>query len=359
MRKLAFLLLALSLTACVPVVESYQGPQYSVGEIQLLTADASERWVYFYGDPQTVYLDGTALNLQPSPGRENIWAVPGALWVDDQPVFREVLPALRLPAKTVVGFPFSDYYVETSADLDGAWLYDGSWYRLSGPLPADTKIKASPERETPSFTGLTDDESAVILREILARDPARPVVVYQLSEPVYPKYALQPRPRDYRAAAIAVQYGVEQEFVMDFSQPSNPVFDWKVLASGRMSTYKEPEPYAVLATTQEAFLQRIWPFASGNRIPRPAPPEVDFGHQSVAAFFWGLKRSGGYEIEVESVDLNGDVLEVRLNLKQPAPGTMVTQALTSPYVLIAVEGKPSLARFYDQNGNLLQEARAE
>ena len=357
--KLVFVALTLVLVACVPIVEQYQGPQYSVSEIELLTADASERWVYFYGDPQTVILDGTSLELEPPPGQSHVWAVPGALWVSEQPVFREVLPALRLPARTISGFPFSNYYVETRTDLLGAWIYDGSWYRLTGPLAAGSKIKAEPRREAPRLENLTAEETEVILREILARNPERPAVLYQLSEPVFPEYRLSPRPLRYRKASLAVQYGVEQEFVLDFSRPDSPEFSWKVIARGAMSAYKDPAPYALLATSERSFEQYVWPLARGNRLPRPAPPEIDFDRQSVAAFFWGLKHSGGYSIDVAGVDLNGDVLEVRLVLKRPAPGMIVTQALTSPYVLIAVEGKPRLARFYDQNGNLLQEAGAQ
>ena len=359
LRKLVFVLLTLALAACVPVVESYQGPRYSVGEIELLTPDASERWVYFYGDPQTIVLDGTTLDLQPPPTQQHIWAVPGALWVSGQPVFREVLPALQLPARTIESFPFSDYYVETTADLKSSWIYDGVWYRLSGPVPANAKRKADPERDVPTFTGLTSNETAIIVREILARNPTRPVVVYQLEDPVFPNYRLDPRPFDYRKASLAVQYGIEQELVLDFS-PSEPATSaWRVLAQGTMSSYKDATPFAILVEDENTFNRYVWPLARGNRLPRPAPPEVDFGRESVAAFFWGLKHSGGYSIEVANVEMNGDVLEVRLILKKPAPGMIVTQALTSPYVLIAVEGKPRLARFYDQNGNLLQEVGAQ
>jgi len=360
LRKFAFALLVLSLTACVPVVESYQGLQYSVGEVELLTPDASERWVYFYGDPQTVFLDETVLDLQPPPNQQSVWAVPGALWVSGQPVFREVLPAEPLPAKVIEGFPFSDYYVETNADLDSAWIYKGgNWYHLAGSVSAGSKVKANPVREAPRFKNLTSEETTVILREILARNPARPAIVFELSYPVFPEYRFDPRPLSYRKASLAIQYGVEQEFSMNFSSPGPAKFSWKVLSEGTMSAYRNATPYAFLATSEESFYKYVWPLASGNRLPRPAPPEVDFNSQSVAAFFWGLKRSGGYAIEVIDASLSGDLLEVRLNLKRPAPGSIVTQALTSPYVLIAVEGKPNLVRFYDQNGDLLQEARAK
>ncbi len=356
LKKLALALLVLALPACVPVLEANTGPSYSVSEVELLTREASERWVYFYGDPVQVELDGTTLDLQPPPPQPHVWAVPGALWVSGEPLFREVLPALRLPARTVLAFPGLEYHTKTKVDLEGVWLYDGVWHRLSGPLAAGDGIENEGVPEYPEIAGLTEAETKVILREALARNPVRPLVIYQLAEPVFPAYRLLPRPRRYRSTALALQYGVEKEIVLDSSP--NPRLGWKLLAKGAMSAYKDPAPLGLLAQSERAFMAQIWPLAAGNRVPRPAPPALDFGRQSVAAFFWGLKRSGGYAIEVQSVNLRGDVLEVHLILHQPPPGAIVTQALTSPYVIISVAGKPRLARFYDQNGKLLTQAAA-
>jgi len=357
LKKLALTLLVLALPACVPVLEANSGPSYSVSEIELLTREASERWVYFYGDPVRVDLDGTSLELQTPPPQHHVWAVPGALWVSGEPLFREVLPALRLPARTVEAVPAFEYYTKTKVDLKGVWVYDGGWYQLSGPLKAGESVQSEGRPEYPEIDGLTEAETKVILREALARNPARPLVVYQLADPVFPAYRFQPRPRYYRRAALALQYGVEKEIVLDSSP--NPRPGWKLLAKGTMSAYQDPTPLGLLAQSERTFASQVWPLAAGNRVPRPAPPELDFDRQSVAAFFWGLKRSGGYAIEVQSVNMRGDVLEVRLVLHRPPPGAIVTQALTSPYVLISVAGKPRLVRFYDQNGKLLTQAAAK
>jgi len=50
---------------------------------------------------------------------------------------------------------------------------------------------------------------------------------------------------------------------------------------------------------------------------------------------------------------------VQLRLRKPKPGSLVTQAITSPYVLLRVQGKPAKVRFLDERGNLLEQARAE
>ena len=351
-------MLVILLTACVPVVKSYQGPHYSVSEIELFTSDASERWVYFYGDPQTIYLNNTILYLQPAIDKANVWAVPGALWVSDQPVFREILPAITPPVEAIESFPFSDYYIKTSVYLKSSWMYDGRWHRLTGPLAANSEVEVEPQNEPVEFAGLTADETSVILREVLSRNSKRPVVLFELNKPIFKYYKFRPPPLQYRKTSLVVQYGLEQEFVLDFSTPETSRFSWEILSQGSMSAYRDAAPYALLAVSEQAF-KHIWSLVGGNRLPRPNPPEIDFNRQSVAAFFWGMKRSGGYSIEVLDVKLTGNILKIQLNLKRPPPGSIVTQALTSPYILIAVEGKPHEVRFYDQNGVLLEKARAQ
>lgn len=84
MRKglLVPLLLLPLLSAC----EVLQGSGYRVAEAQLLFPEATERWTYFYGEPREVRLGERVLRLG-KPGGESLWAVPGALWVEDSPLF--------------------------------------------------------------------------------------------------------------------------------------------------------------------------------------------------------------------------------------------------------------------------------
>jgi hypothetical protein len=355
--KLSLGLLALGLSACVPVLVE-TGPRYAVTEIELLTPEASERWTYFYGDPQTVNLEGTPLVLEPAPDRAHIWAVPGALWVNGEPLLREVLPALRPPATTVEALPGFDYVTETRVALDGVWLYDGAWYRLADKVRAGARVRSEGDRASPRLRGLDPEETQVLLNEILARAGRDEVVLYQLSDPVFPDYRFDPRPRTYRKVSLAVQFGVAKEFVLGPVNPK-PAPAWEVLQRGPFSAYADAQPYAVLATSEQAFLNKIWPLAAGRRVPRPAPPPVDFRSESVAAFFWGTKPTGGYALDVRSVQLKDGVLVVQLELRTPKPGSLVTQAITSPYLLLKVQGKPAKVRFLDAKGNLLEEARAE
>ncbi|RTI23920.1 protease complex subunit PrcB family protein, partial [Thermus scotoductus] len=85
-------------------------------------------------------------------------------------------------------------------------------------------------------------------------------------------------------------------------------------------------------------------------------PSVDFRTRSVAAFFWGLKPTGGYGLEVVGITYAGGTARVILNLQSPRPGAIVTQALTSPYVLLELE-RVNRVVFTDPSGRVLAEAR--
>ena len=355
--KLLLGALVLVLGACAPFLEA-GGPLYRVLEVELLTPDATERWAYFYGDPQTILLNGEALKLDPAPDRPHIWAVPGALWVDGQPNLREALPPLRLPAETVEALPGFDFVLTTRVGLKGAWLFDGRWYRLADEVPAGVRLRSEGERDEPQLAGLTSEEARVVLDEVLARRGHSPLVLYQLADPLYPDYRFDPSPVRYRKASFAVQYGVPKEFVLGGNDRPRRAA-WEVLQQGPYSAYADAQPYALLAVSEPAFLQKVWPLAAGRRLPRPAPPAVDFGRESVAAFFWGTKPTGGYALKVAQVTAKGDVAVVQLELIQPKPGSLATQAITSPFLLLRLAGKPAKVRFIDRKGRLLAESRAQ
>ena len=60
--------------------------------------------------------------------------------------------------------------------------------------------------------------------------------------------------------------------------------------------------------------------------------------RSVAALFAGSRPTGGYHVRIERVTAEDDRLRVRYRVLGPDPGLIVTQALTSPYVVLLVDG---------------------
>jgi hypothetical protein len=349
MRKALYatLLLVPLLSAC----EVLEGSGYRVAEAQLLFPEATERWTYFYGEPREVKLGPKVLRLEKSTG-ENLWAVPGALWVEGSPVLREVGPALRPAAEAVRGFSGNLVEVRTQANLRATWLYDGvGWVRLTAAMrEGEKRALVQPANYlTPDLYAFTGPETQVLLREILARRGGRQVVVFELSEPVLRPLTLDPTPDGYRVGALLVQYGLRVELV---TPPTPP---YQILDRGANAAYQETEPRAFLANNPTRFAE-VWNLAVGNRIPRPPAPSVDFRTRSVAAFFWGLKPTGGYAMEVVGVTYGGEVARVILNLQSPRPGAIVTQALTSPYVILELERVRRVV-FADPAGKVLAEAR--
>ncbi|GLV47794.1 hypothetical protein TJA_09600 [Thermus sp. LT1-2-5] len=342
------LLLVLPLLAACEVL---QGSGYRVAEAQLLFPEATERWTYFYGEPRDVRLGEKVLRLEKAPG-ESLLGVPGALWVGGNPFLREVGPALRPLAEAVRGIGGSLVEVRAQAALRATWLYDGvGWVRLTGSLrEGERRSLVQPTTYlTPDLYAFTGAETQVLLREVLARRGGRQVVVFELQEPVLKPLNLDPAPDGYRVGALLVQYGLRLEAV----SPPAPLY--RILDRGTQAAYQEVEPKAFLANNPTRFAE-VWSLVVANRIPRPPAPNADFRTRSVAAFFWGLKPTGGYGLEVAGVTYAGDTARVVLNLISPRPGAIVTQALTSPYVLLELQRVRRVV-FADPSGQILAEAR--
>jgi hypothetical protein len=337
----AVLLLVLGLSACV---FEPQRPYYNVSDVQLFFPESSERWLYFYGDSMLVFNGQRALRLEPKPaGQSHIWEVSDALWVNAEPVWREVAPRLsRTVALTVSAFPSGRLVLRTERDIESAWYYEASsWYRLSASVKGGREVVSEPKAYTPELEGLTGAEERVLLREILARRGGRPVVLYEI-EPPLQRLRLEPGPFLYRQAALVVQYGVPQEFIVIPEPPSV-----RVLAQGPQSTYRDTLPLAYVATNPIAY--------SRFRSFLPDPPSVNFNEVSLAALFIGQKPTGGYSVRFVSARQQGTTWEITVNLISPAPGAIVTQVITSPYLVLQIPGRPNRVIFRDTSGRVIAE----
>lgn len=93
-------------------------------------------------------------------------------------------------------------------------------------------------------------------------------------------------------------------------------------------------------------------------------PHVDLGVEAVVAVFRGTKPTGGYSVRVSSVRVKAGSVELTVEMRDPPPGSMVTQALTSPYSLVTVP-RPEIGLtgevvfvLLDAGGERLTETRA-
>eukprot|EP00567_Pseudictyota_dubia_P003248 CAMPEP_0197456982 /NCGR_PEP_ID=MMETSP1175-20131217/44847_1 /TAXON_ID=1003142 /ORGANISM="Triceratium dubium, Strain CCMP147" /LENGTH=207 /DNA_ID=CAMNT_0042991225 /DNA_START=41 /DNA_END=664 /DNA_ORIENTATION=- len=84
--------------------------------------------------------------------------------------------------------------------------------------------------------------------------------------------------------------------------------------------------------------EAFWGRHGSNSVPPPDVPDVDFASQMVAVVFMGTQNSGGYSVEITSVDDEGDgKLVVNYMTTVPPPGAMVTMALTQPYHIVRLD----------------------
>jgi hypothetical protein len=106
------------------------------------------------------------------------------------------------------------------------------------------------------------------------------------------------------------------------------------LATGSYAAAQAEQPQTVLVESAADY-ERVWAetIGGGER------PPVDFEKESVVIVLAGLKRSGGYSVEVRGVSLEGRILVVDAVVKTPPPDAIVTMALTSPFAVIAVNTK--------------------
>lgn len=94
----------------------------------------------------------------------------------------------------------------------------------------------------------------------------------------------------------------------------------------------------------QASWDRRW---SEMQLTRMAPPEVDFSGQMVVAVFMGQRRTGGYAIEVASVEVGAEELVITVRETSPAAGSINTQALTAPYHAVRVAKTELPVRWVD------------
>jgi hypothetical protein len=78
-------------------------------------------------------------------------------------------------------------------------------------------------------------------------------------------------------------------------------------------------------------------------------PVVDFASNMVVGVFLGMKPTSGYDVEIVSVQTDGDALVVQYRQRRPARDAMTAQILTQPFHVIAVARHADPVRFAEIN----------
>jgi hypothetical protein len=328
---------------------------------ELTIAGAIEqRITWFYGEPRSFTLAGVARELAspPAPRPPHPWFAIGALWVDGEAAVVEALesgidaPAIlrRIPAT-------SDLQLSTQRETRALLYYDGNfWFTIGEFDPAGLSVRVVPRQRFGGLRNLGEltSSEAEALRQVLER-LGGPLVVAFLTDAEVPRRVVD-GVAEARATAIHVTQGVEID--PNAFRPAPRDVPFEIVAQGQQALGIDRPEYRLIRS-QDA-LRDAWNAAHGAALAPPPTPSVDFARETILGIFLGTRPTGGYAVAVRGVAVEGTDLFVDLDVRSPAPGAMVTQALTSPWAIVRVpRGRLDAVWFRDATGTLIAVARAE
>lgn len=91
-----------------------------------------------------------------------------------------------------------------------------------------------------------------------------------------------------------------------------------------------------VAVTSDSTWKELWDMIHRDTRPVPEVPAIDFSRETVIGVFLGTRSTGGYSIEIVDASLQNNKLSVKYKTESPAPGDMVSMALTQPYHVVTV-----------------------
>ena len=97
--------------------------------------------------------------------------------------------------------------------------------------------------------------------------------------------------------------------------------------------------FAPAVIENQADLDKLYALLHGQ-LSSPAP-KIDFKREKVIAVRAGPFNTGGYAIHLYSAKYTHDGLETVFLITAPEPGQIVTQAFTTPYLIISIDVPPS------------------
>ncbi len=117
-----------------------------------------------------------------------------------------------------------------------------------------------------------------------------------------------------------------------------PPVPFTTLVDGQASAIEE-QRQVVVRTPAE------WKALWAKHAPGQKMPTVDFAKSMVIGVFLGTRNTGGYRVVVTGIQREGSTLVVTWQEEQPAPGLLVTQALTAPFHLVTIDKTADAVKF--------------
>jgi hypothetical protein len=328
---------------------------YSLSDIALYNTKTSERYGVFSGDPQTLLWNNGRLELsKPVTIALNGFVVPRTLAVNGSNTLKLEIQNLNAFEGSFIG---EQIQVRAKRNLQSVYYFDGAkWFTITRNVKIGEAAQFKPTpRLSPLGAGLLSSEEALALSKYLT--PKGELLLATLIESEVPenRLNLDPAPSNYKRSVLAVQYGVPRSAaivkpvagtgVTPAPNPVNPkppvstsltIPIVATLETGSNAEYSQGELLTRFDDNEADFL-KTWKLVAGNQIPLPTAPKIDFSKSRMVTVFLGQRPTGGYSIRYKSATLEGNVLNLVMETISPSPDRMVTQVITSPFVMLEIK----------------------
>ena len=107
---------------------------------------------------------------------------------------------------------------------------------------------------------------------------------------------------------------------------------------GTQSQIEEPREVTI---RRAADWSALWK----EHAPAAPVPVVDFKREMVVGVFLGTRPTGGYAVEITSIDATRNELIVSYRIDEPPRDAMVIQTLTAPAHLVRFESRKNPVKF--------------
>lgn len=309
-------------------------------------------WVYGTlggGSESSVRLGDKAATLRPQLSGDAL-GLPGTLSVDGKATYAGTTAATS--SRVNVTRSGGNYNIQALGNVEAVYATDGAaWFRLSGPVTAGQTVLASAVQNTflRGAGDLTDPEADALGAELKGQGA---LAVAVLPDSSLPDQALRVEPAletgKHPLTGLYVQSGIAQVAAAPAAPQPTPVPPVNTspasgspisgasrqLAGGSNAAAGD---FQVIVARDVASLSTIWNTAYGRQSNVPALPTLLSG-RSVVGVFLGQRPTGGYSVSLASARIVGGVLELRVNVAAPGPGSITTQSLTSPWFAAEVTG---------------------
>ncbi|CAM4389821.1 protease complex subunit PrcB family protein [Deinococcus marmoris] len=327
----------------------------------LLYGGTQERIVWVYGSLTggaggSLKLGGQTAELRAQV--EDAVAVPGTLSVNGKATYRQPTSSITAPLN-VTRRANGSFDVVTPGGLSAVYYTDGqTWSKLSG---LSGTVGASSVNGLQSAGQLTAEEAGVLSKALLGQGPLA-VGVLAAVPAADAALDVEPKAGEYLRTALYVLPNVATTAAQipaagvlnptpssPAPQPTGARVNFTELASGSQSGVTGAA-VTVAATPAEA--AALYAQAYSRQTGAPAAPNP--GNATIVGVFLGQRATGGYGVSVTGASVSGGTLTLVAQVRAPKPGSITTQAITSPWTIVQVDGKYQNVQVVDEAGQPLR-----